>query len=416
MEKNILRELLLEQDQKKPLKSLVQRELWSTLSSHLRTPFIVIVSGVRRSGKSTLLLELREKVDNYYVNFDDERFLSFSVHDFALMYELLLELFGERSVFIFDEIQNVSGWERFVRRLHDEKKKVFITGSNATMLSREFGTHLTGRYVSFPLYPFSFKEFLWWKKEKNVDVQRLTSKQKSLLKRDLNEYLSAGGFPEFLLTGKEEYLVTLYENIIYRDIITRYKLPDERPLKETGYFAASNLGKELSFNKIRHLTGLSSATTIREYFAYLENSYLFFVLSRYDPSLAKQIYAPKKVYAIDPALSRLVGFRPAHDRGRLLENVVFLQLKRQNKAIYFAKEIYECDFIVRQGAAIVEAFQVTETLTNNKDREIQGLLETMTRFRLKEGTVITQDQEDVVREKGKKITILPLWKWLLLEK
>lgn len=416
MERNHLKELLVEHDQRKLPKPLVQRELWSTLNNHLQTPFIVIVSGVRRSGKSTLLMEVREKIDNYYVNFDDERFLSFSVSDFALMEELLLELFGERSVFIFDEIQNISGWERFVRRLHDEKKKVFITGSNATMLSRELGTHLTGRYVSFSLYPFSFNEFLRWKKETGLNGKMLTSKQKSLLRRYLNEYLLTGGFPEFLLTGKEEYLVTLYENIIYRDIITRYKLPDEKPLKETGYYAASNLGKELSFNKIRHLTGLSSATTIREYFTYLENSYLFFVLSRYDSSLAKQIYAPKKVYAIDPALSRLVGFRQDQDRGRLLENVVFLQLKRQNKEVYFAKERYECDFVVRKGTAIVEALQVAQTLGKNKDREMQGLLETMKRFKLKEGKIITKDQEEVVRENGKKITILPLWKWLLLGK
>ncbi|NOZ45067.1 MAG: ATP-binding protein [bacterium] len=268
MDREELKTLLLDQSKRKPKKDSVPRELLPILQKQLKTPFIIIISGIRRCGKSTLLDQVRQENDGYYVNFDDERFVNFRVEHFQMMYELLIELFGEKDYFFFDEIQNIEQWERFVRRLHDEGKKIFLTGSNATMLSKELGTHLTGRHLTYSLYPFSFKEFLIFNKYQVPSIQKMTTKEKSLLKKQFRDYTVLGGFPEFLKTQEKEYLTTVYENILYRDIITRYKLPSERPIKEVVHFTASNVGKEISFNALRKLTNLTSATTIREYFEF----------------------------------------------------------------------------------------------------------------------------------------------------
>jgi len=415
MDRDKLKQLIIEQHQVKKSDHTIPRELLATINKFKDTPFIIIISGIRRSGKSTLLHQMRSGIlkDSYYVNFDDERFVHFTIDDFQTLHELLIEVFGNKNIFIFDEIQNIKNWERFVRRLNDAGKKIYVTGSNASMLSKELGTHLTGRHISFSLYTFSFKEFLQFKNHSISSLERLTTEQKSILKKFFNEHLEKGGFPEYLQTEKEEYLKSLYENILYRDIITRYNLPNEKIIKEVVYYAVSNIGKEISFNSLRKLTNLTSATTIREYFEYLENSYLTFLISRYNPSVKKQIYYNKKVYFIDTAMARVLGFRTSDDLGRMLENIVFLHLKRHNKEIYFHKEKYECDFVIRKGNAIVEAIQVTHNLQNNKEKEINGLLEALDTYKLKEGLILTADNEEEIIEKKKKITVKPIWKWLL---
>jgi len=417
MNKEDLKQILIEQNQIKLSSDNIKRELQSDIKTFKKEPFILIISGVRRSGKSTLMHQLRSEVfkKSYYIDFDDERFINFTIDDFQLLLESLIELFGKHSIFFFDEIQNITGWERFVRRLQNKDKKIYITGSNASMLSREFGTHLTGRNITFSLYPFSFEEFICFKKYAPSSINRLTTTEKSMLKRYFNEYLEKGGFPEYLQTGKKEYLKTLYENIIYRDIITRYNLTHEKTIKEVVYYTISNIGKEISFNNLRKLTNLSSATTIREYFEYLENSYLTFLVPRYDKSLKKQIYYNKKVYFIDNAMASILGFRISTDLGRMLENIVFLQLKRQNKEVYFHKSNYECDFVIREGTRITEAIQVTHQLNENKKREINGLIEALDKYKLKQGLILTSDEEEIITEKNKKIIVKPVWKWLLSE-
>ena len=415
MDREKLKQLVLEQSQIKNPPDTIPRELQTHISKFKDMPVIVIISGIRRSGKSTLLHQMRSGYINhsYYVNFDDERFVNFTVDDFQVLYEILIELFGDRNIFFFDEIQNIKIWERFVRRLHDSGKKIYVTGSNASMLSRELGTHLTGRNIPFSLYPFSFKEFLHFKKYSYPSLDRLTTKQKSTIKKHFNEYLEKGGFPEYLQTEKKEYLKSVYENILYRDIITRYHLPHEKSIKEVVYYAVSNIGKEISFNNLRKLTNLTSATTIREYFEYLENSYLAFLIPRYNPSLKKQIYYNKKVYFIDTGMAKILGFRTSDDIGGMLENIVFLHLKRGNKEIYFHKEKYECDFLIRKGINISEAIQVTHQLQENKEREINGLLDALQAYKLKEGLILTSDYDDEIIENKRKIIIKPVWKWLL---
>ncbi len=409
MDTEALKEVLIRQ-RKKYDEFLIDREKRGELDPD--DEFVTIITGVRRCGKSTLLK--KEFFDEcHYVSFDDERFIEFGVQDFSKLYELLLELFGRKKCFVFDEIQNVKGWERFVRRLNNEKQKVFVTGSNANLLSKEMGTHLTGRSISIELYPFSFKEFLMFNKT-SIKVDRITSEEKVILKKHFQQYIEIGGFPEYIKTGKIEYLQSLYNNIVYRDIINRYKIRSERELKEVVYHTISNIGKEISFNNLRKLTGLSNTTTVSDFFHYFENSFLIFLVNKYDKSLKKQLNSQKKAYCIDTALAIQLGFRPTHDKGRLLENIVFLQLKRECKELFFHKRKHECDFLIRKGVRIIEAIQTTWSLDRvNEKRELEGLYEAMNEYKLDEGLILTNDQEEKFDYKGKKIIVKPVWKWLL---
>src|SRR3989344_3678262 len=250
------------------------------------------------------------------------------LEDFQHLYEIFIELFGEKNIFYFDEIQNIIEWERFIRRLHDNRKKIIISGSNASMLSKELGTHLTGRY------------------------------------------LVKGGLPEYLKTDNVEYLKILYENILYKDIIVRYKLPNERVLKELVNYIAANIAKEISYNSIKNLLQIGSATSVKDYFNYFENTYLIFLLPCFNYSLKKQIYLSKKVYLIDNALIINLGFRLSRDGGRLLENLVFIELKRKNKELYFFKEKNECDFVIKEQNKITQAIQVCYDLNEENIKPI----------------------------------------------
>ncbi len=410
MEAERLKEIIIDQNNY-ILQDFIEREITSEIIKAKDTPFVKIISGIRRCGKSTVLKQLKEKFGGVYVNFDDERFVNFKIEDFQILYELCLELYGEKEIFYFDEIQNIIGWERFVRRISETGENVFVTGSNATMLSKELGTHLTGRYIMFKLYPFSFKEYLIFNK---IKVSKLTTIEKVKIKKQFLNYLIEGGFPEYLATENIDYLRALYESILYRDVMARYNLKNERVLKELIYFSANNLSKEISFNSVKKILGLGSTTTISDYFSYFENSYLLFLLPRYKYSLKKQIQANKKLYLIDNALSKQLGFSFSDNKGKLLENQVFVELKRRGNEIFYFQEKNECDFLIRDKGKITQAIQVCYELNGeNEKREIDGLVEAMNEFRIKKGIIVSLNQEKKIRRKNLEIMVIPAWKWML---
>ncbi|MBD3204205.1 AAA family ATPase [Candidatus Woesearchaeota archaeon] len=414
MLKSEIKEILVQQNELKLDQKFIKRDIFSELEKQIKNPFIIIISGIRRCGKSTLLYQLREKYPGYFMNFDDERLIDFSVKDFQKLDEVFHEEFRNKELYYFDEIQNIKAWERFARRLRDNEKKVIVTGSNASMLSRELGTHLTGRYLQITLFPFSFKEFL---KFKNIQYDKKSfslTEKKAELKNSFEEYLKKGGFPEFLKTDNPDYLKLLYDNILYRDIIVRYNLKNEKSMKELLNFIATNVSKEISFNSIKKSLQIKSPTTVKEYFDYLENCYLGFIVPTFKYSLKKRIYSKKKIYLIDTGLANYLGYRFSKDSGRLLENSVFIELKRRRKEIFFHRDNFECDFIIRKGVKITEAFQVCyEIHEENKEREINGLIEALKKFKLKKGLILTLDQSDELKIKNKKIIVKPVWKWLL---
>ena len=419
MEREILKQIIADQLEYKPPKIFFTRTLTETIKRFVDDPNIIIISGIRRSGKSTIqrILQLELAKSDYYFNFDDERLIQFRVEDFQILLEVLIELFGIQSTFYFDEIQNIEGWERFVRRLYEQGKKIYITGSNARLLSKELGTHLTGRYIQLEVYPLSFLEIIRHKYPEVLSKKVLSTNDIGMIQHHFSNYLKNGGIPEYVKFEKMEYLKDLLEGILYRDIIARYKIQDEKALRETVYYFASNIGKEFSYTNLAKTVGLSSPHTIANYCNYLEQCYLYFFVSRYSHSLKKQIQYNKKCYMIDPALIRTSGFRVSEDKGRLLENIVFLHLRMRTKEIYFHKEKKECDFILREGNQIVQAIQVTTNLSDSavRNREIEGLIEAMSTYNLREGIILTENEEAKIEMNGFLISVIPVWKWLLFQ-
>jgi predicted AAA+ superfamily ATPase len=377
----------------------------------LKTPQVVAITGVRRCGKSTLLRQIADRLDSfYYLNFDDERLFEFNVSDFQELMVAFQKKGGSRHV-LLDEVQNVPGWERFVRRLHDEQYKVFLTGSNARLLSSELATHLTGRDRLVPLYPFSFGEYL--KLAKAPSTVQTTAERARVLKH-LDEYLIVGGFPERLLQNDPETVQRVYEGILYRDIVVRFRVRETKALKTLAHYLFSNFTTQVSYQGLHKILPFKSAMTVRSHIGHMQDAWLLFELHRYDSSLKRQHIHNKKVYVIDNGMRHSVAFSTSEDRGKYLENMVFLELRRRGKDVFYYQGSRECDFIVRTGTRVTDVIQCCFQLEPaNEAREVGGLAEAMQAFRLKDGLILTLNQESVRKVGGYRVRVQPVWKWLL---
>jgi len=368
----------------------------------VRPQFALILSGIRRCGKSTLLRQLMEmRGKTYYFNFEDPRVEGFEPSDFSRLDEVFHEENGDSDCYFFDEIQNAPRWETFIRPMLDRGKMVVITGSNASLLSRELGTRLTGRHIRHEVFPFSFGEFT-----------RLAGVKPG--PKAFTEYMKRGGFPGYIKSGNDEVLRELFNDILARDIAMRHGLRSFKALKEMALFLMSNIGKEFTYNSLKKAFGLGSVNSAISFVSYLEDSYLLFSVPRFDYSPKKQLVSPKKIYSIDNGLSRAVSLSFSDDAGRALENAVHLELRRRRKEIFYFKGRGECDFLVKEGMEITEAIQVCHSLNEeNKARELGGLIEAMEKFKLNEGLILTYADEDEVTGGGRKIKVLPAFKWML---
>ena len=415
MNKELLRTVIADQDRYfEQARDSVKRTI---PENFFNAQDIVIITGIRRCGKSTLLQQIRasQTENDCYLNFDDERLVSFKVEDFQMLLEVFYELFGVQKTFYFDEIQNVQQWERFVRRLHDTGNKVYITGSNARMLSRELGTHLTGRYLPYELYPFSFKEFILCKHPDLLGKNYYKTSVKGEILALFHEYFNNGGFPNFVKTGDELALKTLFENILYRDIMVRNNITNEKEIKELVFYLAGNYARLSTNRELAEIIGVKNSTTVKNYIGFFADSYLAFQISKYDYSVSKQLLNPKKSYFIDNGLVRRIGFSFSSNLGHLLENLVFIELMRRGKTIYYHNKGQECDFLLVENKTVTTAIQVTYAMPNEKTRkrEIDGLVDAMNTYKLSSGLIITDDMEEEFTENNNKITIIPAWKWLL---
>jgi len=413
-----IKSMLLEQQQTFWLRETgVERKRLGEIERAMPLPHAVVISGLRRAGKSTLLAQFAHRLGEerfYYVNFEDDRFLGFQSEDANDLYQLLVELFGERKVFIIDEIQNITGWERFVRRFMDQGIKFFITGSNTSLLSRELGTRLTGRYIAVELFPFSFTEFLRFKGYNIPDLTRLTTIETAQLQQALNEYLSLGGIPEPLKYPDLPLRRTLYDDILYRDIATRYRIEEVRALKELAFFLMSNPASQVSFNKLKEQFRLGSVNTIKNYIEYMENSWLIFTMNVYDYSVKRQQIAAKKVYSIDTGLVNAIGFSFSPNTGKLMENAAFLALRRKAHEIYYytIPAGFEVDFYLPESGQLI---QVAQSMDNpvTREREIRALTDGMSVLGLSSGLILTDSKSQTITRDRYTITIRSLAGWLL---
>jgi len=433
MDKNKLKELLIEYKHRflADRTDLIRREIQDRIEAFIKFKEVVMITGTRRGGKSSLMkLICDDLIKKYkvppsnilYLNFEDERFIEFNTDDFAQIYELYLQVNkpAGRQYFFLDEIQNVAGWERWVNRLYEnENIKIFITGSNASLLRSEISTALTGRNRVITNFPFSFREFLVFKNyrlEKNDFYQ---TEKRAIIKGFFQEYLKLGGYPEIVKINDPNLLEQYFKDIIYRDILPRYSVKKIKEIRELCLFLASNLGSIHSYNKLLSLIGVKSINTVKNYLEILEEVFLFFQINLFDYSIKRQIYNPSKIYIIDTALGNSISFKFSENIGHIYENLVFLELKRRNKEIYYwkSKKGKEVDFLIKRGLDIEEAIQVSYNMNYKKtlDREIESLLMAKDEFRIKYLTIITED-EDIEKDIGDtKIKIIPLWKWLCIE-
>jgi hypothetical protein len=297
--------------------------------------------------------------------------------------------------------------------MYEQARKVFVTGSNATLLSSEISSSLTGRNKVLELYPFSFPEYLRME-GKAYSPDRLSVKQRSLLLNDLNAWLETGGLPLVVKEKDTEIVHALFQDILYRDIVVRYKLSNVEEVKQMALYLASNTGKLFSYATLQNISGLKSLSSVKNYLHYFEASYLFYYLKKFDYSVKKQIMNSRKVFAVDNAIPNRLGFRFSENKGRLLENAVFIELLRRGYELYYFSEKYECDFLVKENVHITEAIQVSfELNAENAGREIGGLAEAMKSYNIPKGTLIVFDENKFPVELPKGILVIPAYNWLM---
>lgn len=401
----------------------------------LKVPFnsrkIVSVIGPRRCGKTyysyQLINELSEKDEKekiIYINFEDERLDLSSAQLHLIMdayFELYPEKYGKEIYIFFDEIQEIEGWEKFVRRIYDNiTQNIFITGSSAKMLGKEIATSLRGRNIVYNLFQLSFREYCNFQ---NIDTRDVYSTQaKALLRSKFDKYFWDGGYPETVFMEQDLISRTLqsyYDVMLFRDIVERHKVANVFVLKQFLRKVLNNTSSSFSVNKFYNelkSQGITiSKNSIYEFLDYSLDCFLFYIVNPYDPSVVKQQSKTKKVYTVDTGLVNAVTYRFSRDMGKLLENIIFLDLYRQEKQIYFLKNRNECDFIVTEKTLPVAAIQSCLTLEDKLtiDREIRGLMNALKRLNLSEGFIITLDEEEDLLIEDKKIFVRPCWKWLI---
>jgi predicted AAA+ superfamily ATPase len=366
----------------------------------------LIISGIRRCGKSTLLRQFVKKIGRnyFYFIFDDIRLYAFSQADYQLLDILIAESDGK--LLFFDEIQSAPRWELYIRQKLDEGFQVLLTGSNASLLSRELGNKLTGRHISKELFPFSYRESL-----------RFSGQAAGV--QSLNTYLLQGGFPEYLKTEDTDIIAQLQRDILYRDIAVRYGIRDAGSLHRLFGFLVSNAARLVSPSRLTGTAGVKSPSTVLEYFSYFEASYLIQLVSCFAWSAKVQSLSPKKLYISDLGIIRTGSLSFSPDFGALLENFVYNRLRTLGYDIfYFADKSAECDFVVnpcsRDGTLCLQVCY--ELNPDNQDREIRGLCAALDFFNVAEGFIITKDTRDIIIKDGRKINVVPAWEWAVKDK
>ena len=410
MEKNYIRQVI--HDHQKLFGFLnykIKRDI--DISSYTQSNQIIVITGIRRSGKSTLLKAFEKEIPKkiIYLKFDDIRLAEFT--DIQQLEEVIFEEFGTDIVFALDEIQELKYWQKWVNGLHARNYKVIVTGSNAKLLSSELATYLTGRHKKITLYPLSFAEIVHYNK---LQTKNISTEEKAKLLSLFKDYFKNGGFPDVYLSRDYSLLSSYVEDILLKDIVQRHNIKQKKEMSELLTFLLSNSAKLYSYRSLQQVTNISSFSTIKNYLDAISETYLLFSLSKYEWSLKKQYISSSKIYAVDSGLLQHVAFRVSENAGRMLENIVFIQLMRLEKDIYYHKDTHECDFVIKEGTKITKAIQVCYDLNDeNEKREIKGLLEACNTHKLKKGLLLTYDQEDEFQKDGIKIQVKPVWKWLI---
>ncbi|MCK5081147.1 MAG: ATP-binding protein, partial [Candidatus Moranbacteria bacterium] len=382
---------------------------------------IVDIIGPRRSGKSSLFKLIINRLDIkdsfLYVNFEDPFFIE---NNDVQVIEELINVYksyfnGNLKYLFFDEIQEINHWEKAIRKLRDGTDyKIFVTGSSSTLLSQELSSLITGRHITTRIFPLNFREFLFFKKIE-IDSPKDIILKENIIKKKFEEYMEKGGFPEVAIINNKELLKDYFYDFLQKDVVMRNQIRDKNSLEKMAVFLMSNSSKSVSIASMEKAFNLSYETA-NNYLEYLKEAFMFFELRKFSFSLKKQSKAVPKIYSVDTGLAREVSFNFSKDNGRILENVIFLDLMRKFNDIYYyvTKNNLEVDFLVREKNKNKCLIQVCWSLEDEKTkkREMRALTEAMKELKLREAFIITKDEEDKIETEGRKIIILPAWKWI----
>lgn len=418
-----IRQVLLDQREEMkippPTGRWISRGIERELRSALSRPLIKVVMGVRRSGKSILARLALAQRDFVYVNFDDERLAGLRARDLQRVEKAASALWPSARLWFMDEIQNVESWELFVNRLQRTGCNLVLTGSNSKLLSRELATHLTGRYLAIELFPFSFAEFLVARGVARPG-RTTTTRGRAGFEELLREYGSIGGFPESVLSGYSAgFLRELHDKIVSRDIAARYQVKYHRTLKELSLYCFSNPATRVTYNSIQRTFGLKSVHTAKNYIHFLEEAYLIALVPPFSFKFREQIKQARKVYTIDNGMTRALSTKASQDRGALLENLVFQELRRRGcETFTWSQPDHEVDFAVREGRRVARLIQVCEAVDTQESvvREYRALHKAAAATRCKELLLLTPDGVEPparLRPKGPKVEVKAVWSWLL---
>lgn len=419
MNREIIKRRLLEQQEyvKRILnKPLIPREKFNNYQNYLTTSLIKAIIGPRRAGKTTLGFLLLEQKDFYYVNFDDEILSTIQQEEYGILLEILNELFGKKTYIFFDEIQNIPSWELFVNRLHRLDYNILLSGSNSKLLSKELSSHLGGRTLALEIFPFSFKEFLTTKQIKNIAE---TDEGVGKIKNQLKEYIDWGGYPEILLELhdpelRKNYFYELFNTVIFRDITQRFKIKYTSELIALANMLFNQFSCRSSLTKISKELEIS-AHTIKKYIAYYEEAYLIISSKKFSYKPREMESSFKKYYCVDTGLLNAKKTTLTTDFGKLLENVVAIELKRRGVDLYYyiVDNKYEVDFVIQENNKIKEIIQVVDDEKEMPKRETKTGLLACKKLKSKKLTIITWNTEEKSEKDGIIIFVVPLWKWLL---
>jgi predicted AAA+ superfamily ATPase len=430
----ILRILLDWNFWKKDLECGIERkEYVERALKFLETNTIISIIGVRRAGKSMLMRQIakkliesgKEKNEILIINLEDKRIVEYSSKLLDEIFKIYKEEFNPKRIPIvfLDEVHRIPEWERWVRTMHELKNaKILISGSTSKLLKGELSTLLTGRHLDIVVFPLSFREFLDFKGLEIKDKIDMIAKEIEI-KRYLKEYINFGGFPEVVLAKneevKKEILLTYFEDIIEKDVVERYKIRNKEKLKVLAKFYISNISSPTTFSSLKKFLNINTVS-IENFSLYLEEAFLIFFVKIFHPSIKQQEKVARKVYCIDTGISNVIGFKISENIGKLMENVVAVELKRRNFEFYYWKEYgksegKEVDFLIKEGLEIKQLIQVT--YASSKDeierREIKSLIKASNLLKCNDLLIITWDYEDEIKKYNKTVRCIPLWKWLL---
>lgn len=412
------KDILIESDQ------LIAREDIERSASLLGSDAIKVIFGVRRSGKSTLAHQFLADKEYAYINFDDERLVGIDRYDLDRLFQIAKGIAGGSGYALFDEIQNIDGWELFVNRLQREGVDLTVTGSSANLLSTELSTHLTGRYLPISLLPFSFREFLLAKRISVPDLGSLRSADVELLAGSAEEYLRLGGFPKAVLDPDNAslYLRTLYSDIINKDVIVRFKPKYTRTLRELSLFLINSSSNLMTYSSLMKRFDLGSIHTVKNYVHYLVEASLLVIVEKFTFRQRERSASPKKVYSVDTGLVQLLSSSPGDPIANLLENAVAVDLFRRASfdpalSINYWRNYqdHEVDLVLSRDRKVEKLIQVSaiSELDGLRERETRSLVRASRELKCSDLLLITWNLEGRIEEKGMEIEMVPFWKWTL---